>query len=500
MNASQISSPTLTATRMGPVLLYELNEVPWRVFDWYQAQRPDSTVAALLADSACYTTRTHDQGELHPWSTWPTLHRGVYNTDHKILFINQDKACAGGYPPLWETLADRGVRVGVFGSLQSFPIPAGQRYCFYVPDTFAPSPETLPGKYSAFQAINLRQTKADGAIAQPVQVDRSTLRDLMRLPSIGVRPRTFATLAGQLVREKLNPAYRARRALLQAPVAFDVFLHAYRHYRPEFCTFFTNHVAGAMHRYWRYAFPEDFGCELSSADDRFKRETLLMAMDIADQQLRILKEVVDRDDGELVIATSMGQEAIERGGYLGELRLTEPEKMMKAIGFQRRWKDLLAMQPDFNFMFDSPEDAAEFMRSARRLRSPSGQCLWHRFRQEGRTVNMGLGRPADVLSDGFVQLAWDTANAQPRRLPLAELGISKIARDPGTGYHQPLGCLIWYGDRARENQGRKELELVRVRDMILDAVLSRAGKGKPAQRESRPSSQHPERDLGTRAQ
>ena len=32
-------------------------------------------------------------GELHPWSTWPTVHRGVTNETHRINFINQDLSC-----------------------------------------------------------------------------------------------------------------------------------------------------------------------------------------------------------------------------------------------------------------------------------------------------------------------------------------------------------------------------------------------------------------------
>jgi hypothetical protein len=472
VDTSRISQATAGAAR-GTVFLYELNEVPWRVFDWYRSERPNSTMATLLAGSACYTTRTHDEGELHPWSTWPTLHRGVYNTQHKILFINQDKTCAAGYPPLWESLVKRGVRVGVFASLQSFPVPVDQRYCFYVPDTFAPSPETHPPEYTAFQAINLRQTKADGAIAQPIRIDRGMLNGLLRLPSIGVRPRTLALLALQLVREKLNRAHRARRALLQAPVAFDVFLHAYHRHRPEFCTFFTNHVAGAMHRYWKHAFPEDFSDAQSEEEDRFKRGTLLYAMDIADRQVGMLKRLVDRHGGELIVATGMGQEAIDRGAYSGELRLTEPDRMMIAIGFQRPWKDLLAMQPDFNFMFDSAQDAADFVRLAKRLLTPSGQCLWNRVRQEGQTVNMGMGRPSDAMRDDLILLAPEEEGLQAQHFRLSELGIRKIARDPGTGYHQPLGCLIWYGHRSRTERERQEIELVSVHDMIVESVIRR---------------------------
>jgi len=63
----------------GPVILYELNEVPWQVFDWYCALRPRSHIASQFRESACFTTRTPMDEELHPWSTWPTLHR-AYTT------------------------------------------------------------------------------------------------------------------------------------------------------------------------------------------------------------------------------------------------------------------------------------------------------------------------------------------------------------------------------------------------------------------------------------
>ena len=35
-------------------------------------------------------TITEDIGELHPWSSWPTVHRGVDSSKHKIKFINQN--------------------------------------------------------------------------------------------------------------------------------------------------------------------------------------------------------------------------------------------------------------------------------------------------------------------------------------------------------------------------------------------------------------------------
>lgn len=454
------------ARQRKPVILYELNEVPWRVFDWYVRRRPDSNLAAILKTSGCYTTRTHDTGELHPWSTWPTLHRGVYNTTHKIFFLNQDLQCASDYPPVWETLVKQGVKVGVFGSLQSWPVPADRdEYCFYIPDTFSQTPETYPEQYSAFQAINLRQTKADTATAQQITLNSNVIVDLLKLPLIGVKLRTFFALAKHLVNEKRNPLYRTRRAMMQAPLAFDIFLDVYKKTRPEFSTFFTNHVAGIMHRYWRYAFPEDFGVTLQTPACFFRQGSLLVAMDIADSQVGMLKKIVDKEGGQLIIASSMGQEAIDRGKYFGELRLTHTAKLMSAIGFHYPCQDLLAMQPDFNFKFESTEHASEFVRLATRLHTQSGTPLWKRVHQEKNTVNMGMESYEETVTSGEILFS-DVAG--DRVIKLADLGIDIIERDQGTGYHQALGSMIWYGNSHRTDQQRSEIETAHVRGMILE--------------------------------
>ena len=95
---TQFELPALLATQ--PLLLYELNEVPWCVVDWYVARRPNSAIAQLLVGGHTFTTVTRDEGELHPWTTWPSLHRGAYNTEHRIKFINQDLTVANSFPPL----------------------------------------------------------------------------------------------------------------------------------------------------------------------------------------------------------------------------------------------------------------------------------------------------------------------------------------------------------------------------------------------------------------
>jgi hypothetical protein len=57
---------------MNPVLLIEINEVPWRVIDTYQSQF--AHIQKFFAQSTQWTSFCHDEGELSPGVTWPTFH------------------------------------------------------------------------------------------------------------------------------------------------------------------------------------------------------------------------------------------------------------------------------------------------------------------------------------------------------------------------------------------------------------------------------------------
>ena len=93
---------------------------------------------------------------MHPWTTWPTLHRGVNNNYHGIQFINQPLDYAKKYPPIWEVLQRNGIKVGVFGSLQSYPPIVSENISFYLPDTFSPDDDAYPKLLKEFQSFNLK--------------------------------------------------------------------------------------------------------------------------------------------------------------------------------------------------------------------------------------------------------------------------------------------------------------------------------------------------------
>ncbi len=451
------------------LILYELNEVPWRVIDWYVQKRPYSAFAELLKSAKTFTTVTKDEGELHPWTTWPTLHRGVYNNRHNIRFINQDLTEANAYPPIWETLKKSGKNVGVFGSLQSYP-PAQNGYAFYVPDTFSPGCETFPEEYSAFQRFNLRQTQQDGAQAAPVKIDSSVANDVLKMMKVGLSVSACITLAIHILKERFNPLYRVRRSVLQGIVAFDIFKHALNKTKPEFCTFFTNHVAGMMHRYWKYTFPDDFGYTLSTDTDKFHAGNIEYAMDVADAQLAYLMKYVDSVKGMLILASSMGQEAIDRGEYFGEWRIKDVPKFLSSIEWQAPVQNMLAMQPDFNFSFDSDEDAEKFLQVVAGLTDSEGESIWKRSKRILSTVNLGLGASKDAITAG--EITFTFPGKASRQIKIQELGIELLNRDPGTGYHQPYGSLFLYGKNIEPSDSRSEIESVEVRSAILQLMTS----------------------------
>ena len=143
------------------VILFELNEVPYKVIHHFCKLYPESNLAKVLKKGRKYETYAEDQGHLSPWITWPTVHRGVTNEKHFISDFGQDlDEQEKEYPAIWNMLAKNGVKVGLFGSLHTYPVPEHiENFSFYVPDTFAAGSECFPKKLETFQKFNLAMAR-----------------------------------------------------------------------------------------------------------------------------------------------------------------------------------------------------------------------------------------------------------------------------------------------------------------------------------------------------
>jgi hypothetical protein len=434
------------------IVFYELNEVPRRVLDDFAQNHPRSSLARILRNGSLYQTATEDQGILSPWITWPTLHRGVSNDKHCISDFGQDLAEVNAeYPSFMDLLARAGIKVGVFGSLHTYPLPGNVRdYSFFVPDTFANGPECFPESLTAFQDFNLRMMDASGRnVARTILLGPAT-RFLANAPALGLRLDTVGRLAGQLVSERMNRARVGRRRTSQMQIAFDLFLRQLSKHRPDLATFFTNHVASSMHRYWPAKFPADYtDSKLDESWHATYAGEIDFTMREADRQISTLASFVDRNpEYALVIVSSMGQAAVDASTVVHhQLYITDIGRFMRALGVgDGDWSKHRAMLPRYIFRI-----------------SPA---LVERFRQSVATLKVN-GAPVQVVELGsdIFQIKLGHENLEDKNTivelrdqvrTLPDLGLANVAIQDESGsyaYHIPDGIMLVYNPSEPKGRG-----------------------------------------------
>jgi hypothetical protein len=340
------------------IVFYELNEVPRRILVDYTEANPHSALAEIFHQSSFYETVSEDKGHLSPWITWPTLHRGVTNEKHLIQNFGQDLSEVNQeYPMYTELLSRQGVKVGVFGSLHTYPLPAEvSRYAFYVPDTFANGSECFPAELSCFQDFNLKMVDSSGRNVSKGLNLKAALPFLAKATMLGIKIDTVYRLAKQIIDEKTTPSRIVRRRTSQMQLAFDLFMKQLHQHQPDLSTFFTNHVASSMHRYWPAKYPRDFkDLDLTSAWHTTYSSEIDFTMAEANRQLaKVLKFVKSHKDYVLLIASSMGQAAVDRSAVVKtQLLITDFGKFMETIGVNRDlWQSRRAMVPMYIVSID----------------------------------------------------------------------------------------------------------------------------------------------------
>ena len=274
------------------LIIYELNELPRKLLDYYVAIKPNSNLSKLKKTGKDLDTFTTDTGELHPWTTWSTFYRGVDNTSHGITSINQTIDCEKEFPPIWKVLIKKNISIGIFGSLQTYPPIIHKKVKFHLPDYFAPNYDAYPKNLETFQKFNLKLVSNNSGEVRSIKIIEIKYFIQCILDS-SIRLRSLLKILIHIISEKLNKKYQKRRSLLQPQLSFDLYFRNLKKYKPEFTTFFTNHLAGMMHYYWLDIFPMDFQ-NSNKKPNLYNKESIIKALDIADKQigslLRFAKE------------------------------------------------------------------------------------------------------------------------------------------------------------------------------------------------------------------
>lgn len=452
---------------MRPVLLLEMNEIPWRLLDAYRSDKAYPNIERFFRASKTYTTVAVDSGELSPWVTWPTLHRGMSNDKHGILNLGQDPATFGG-KPIWKEFVEQGHAIGICGSMQSWPPidpgPGG----FYIPDTFAHDEAAFPAYVEVFQRFNLAQVKQNGRVLDKrPNFGRDAMKILRLIPKLGISLSTLCSLAAQLVAERINPDILARRPVFQSILLWDIFKSLYRPGNPPaFSTFFSNHVAGLMHRYWHHVFPGDFGEKYR--DSRLAHKgTMDFAMKVLDG---ILKDVIafQSANAELIVgfATSMGQAAIERNEHEGyEASIADLDRFLGVMNMrQSEYRPLLAMVPQAAVEILNEQRRAYLKNQIEKCVTASGHSLFV-VQEIGRSLSITVTTPrkSNIESGGF-RIPGD---GDGRMVDWDSAGIRMNMVEPGTAYHIPEGILAISGPGIACSDDRGELRADGIKDLLL---------------------------------
>ena len=420
------------------LIIYELNEIPRKLFDFYVNKFPNSSFAEISNKGIILNTFTKDIGELHPWSTWPTVHRGVYNDVHKIRSINQDLSISKNYKPIWEILKEENFNIGVFGSLQSYPPIYDERVKFHLPDTFAPKSDAIPKDLKEFQDFNLKMANNNKAISRNISF-RDVLSFLNLTKKGIISKRSALRAAFHIAKEKINANNKKRRSIIQNVLTFDLYLKFLKKTKPDFSTYFTNHLAGMMHRYWRDLFPEDFNMTKEEVN-KFNQKSLIYAMHLADNNLKNLLNFSKNNDYDLWLISSMGQCAIDRGHYFPELVLRDLDKLLIKLGLNPINHELLpAMQPDYCIKSSDLNSLKKLKISISKIKDCQQKSILNeRYTTKSLNLHLILER-----SEAFKNNQFLTVNS--KKFKFEELGFELITRDQGTGYHNPIGIFTLYG-------------------------------------------------------
>jgi hypothetical protein len=465
------------AGRKRDVILYELNEVPWSIVDFYVQRRPKSNFAELLDGGQALTTRHSDApelGGLQPWRTWPSFHNSTY--EHNSFDLGQDPATFRG-DPIWDVAARAGLSVGLFGPLQSWPARQFGHGGFYVPDTFSQDPKTYPESLSRFQAFNLAMTGQNGFSSDAALNPQSLLGTGVDLVRQGLTPKSAGTLAAHLVREVRDERYKQLRASMQVLPSFDLYWRLHRKHQPRLSIFFTNHVASMMHRFWGDAMPGYTASHDYVADEVYG-SFILTAMDFTDRQLgRIRKYLASHRDSMLVVAASMGQGPVDpRFSDIGLFVLDDHTKLVSRLGLPSAELGL-TMYPHLSLVFADEAAAVAAVAPLESVVVEGVGPLFSRFRVEGRTVTFGIANVIDNPDEHqglsmpvHFRPAGTESDATATPDDLGFIMRSRVGGD-NTAYHIPEGMMLAYGAGVTPDPSRKEVDLLDVAPSILANAL-----------------------------
>ena len=430
---------------MTKIIFFELNEVTEEVFrESFSKFKYKKRLDKFIFNP----TISKDKGHLSPWTTWATIHRGVTNEKHGIMDINQEIGeKESKYPTIMQSLINLGFKVGVFCSMHSASVPKENysNYSFFIPEAFATDHHCNPKSVNNLQKLNLLMSKESARVVNKklpkinliIKASLSYLRHSHKLNGA-------ISSIKQLLSEIISSWKKVRRRTLQPIILFDVYMDLLKKNKPDFSTFFTNHVASNMHRFWEAKFPDDYPNLINSNKwrKRYKNE-IDNSMKATSYFLNELVDFVDKNkEFQLWILSSMGQAAVKDykpGKSFWHIKNIQ-EFFSCICGKLLVVEELTQMIPHYSVK----SDRETINLISDKLNSLESNAKFHIRSKTEVTISI-------YFETYDIEELWFKQKYNNNYLELK--GIEKIEIDESTGssaYHVPEGILYRYGNNIKK--------------------------------------------------
>jgi hypothetical protein len=293
---------------------------------------------------------------------------------------------------------------------------------------------------------------------------RKAWRLLAGAAGLGLKPRTLLDVGLQIADERRRAWVRVRRRTYQVVLAFDIFMKQLEVTQPAFSTFFTNHVASSMHRYWAARYPDDYGQFNYDNDwvDTYRHEIAWTMAKFDAMLARLIRFIAQRPEYALWIATSMGQAATEASEVQTQVYLRDVDRFMRRLGFAPRdWEARPAMLPRVIIAMTSGR-AAELAAKLQTIQvAHRGPLPWKQLAADVFRIHPGA---LQNVRDEVCTVGGAT-------VPFAELGFANVAIEDSAGqsaYHIPQGALLIHSPHQPQRaETRTEISTLDIAPMIL---------------------------------
>jgi hypothetical protein len=256
-----------------------------------------------------------------------------------------------------------------------------------------------------------------------------------------------------------------RRRTYQVVLAFDIFMKQLKSTKPDFATFFTNHVASSMHRFWAACFPGDYDTfEFEDEWVETYRNEIHFTMSKFDEFFKALVHFVNRHpEYTLWVCTSMGQAPTIAKPLETQLYIADMPRFMKQLGLDAsEWEKRPSMLPRYN-LFVTESRAAKFREKVQKLVINGRPVEFYEAANHFFCIRLGH-------EDLYEKPQYVKLNGQ--EITFEDMGlINEEIEDKSntTAYHIPQGSLFIYNpkDQHPKDTGRSQVSTLDIAPTIL---------------------------------